>query len=85
MNKLPTITFDEWIAELSKLSASSDGLSTAEIMARTGLCQSAVHKHIQRAILHGQLVFAGCRATLNVAGRMTHIPVYKPASTPTKT
>jgi hypothetical protein len=69
---------DEWLAELSRLSKSSDdGLTAREIGAALGLSTRGTYEKISGAITAGLMVCSGRRRRIRVDGVGGVVPVYK--------
>lgn len=74
------ITYDEWMAELSKLSAAdsdTDGMySVCEMCQRTGKSKATLQRHLQKLHAAGRLVVRRRHST-RIDGVPNTIPVYK--------
>jgi predicted transcriptional regulator len=78
------IRLDEWLAELERASASSatgpDGYTAEEIAERMGIGHRAVMYHVKEWVRERRMEFVGLRKVVNVTGRISRIPVYRPVA-----
>lgn len=77
----PPIRMDEWLSELTRLSAESTdagGFTTTEIADRLGRCHLWVRRAIRRALDAGAWEMAGRKRGTAIDGRPTYSPVYRP-------
>lgn len=71
------IRADEWLAELSRLSAINDeGMTTAELVEETGRSEKQVRDWLRQAAAKGW-VKVGRRTVPGIDGRLTPVPVYR--------
>jgi len=75
---MPTITVDEWMAELERLGrASPDGL-TSEELAEAWCCSRRVSCERIRALIRAKrAVLAGHRPIVRIDGKPAAVPVYR--------
>jgi len=74
------MTESQWIdalREASQVSKSVDGLTTADVADKLGVCPSTARERIRTAILKGIMKYAGVRNTPGISGRMGSTPVYQ--------
>lgn len=81
-----SITTEEWLAELSRLTGGSDeGETVAEIIERSGMGREKVRAALKKAQALGRL-WNGWRSAVGIDGRAFRAPVYRilPAPAVTK-
>lgn len=77
LNKAPTITYEELLAEVERVTTTGDGwATTAEISKATKRSRGWVLKQLQRMSDEGRLL-TGRKPCLDLAGQTQQTPCYK--------
>lgn len=69
---------NEWLEEIDRLSRRhTDGWTTDEMAAATGLSRETVRARLKQGMLLGIIAHAGFRSGLSIDGKGTRTPVYR--------
>jgi len=77
-SKVMPFTFDEILDALKDQPAGGgpDGVTSAELADKLGVCQNAAQGEIRKAVKAGRMRFNGKRQTVGIDGRRNMAPVY---------